>query len=265
MGIKDNGRTINENTYQKQLFALALKYKLLDDKLTNMIESADYEKGDLLKIVSQMNHVTKADYEKKYSDKSLVRLYISGGAATVTTSTTAGSDYSLTGGTASTSVLPFFAVGADMVPDPNGSAEFKIDISVNPARFNNVYKLIVSPYGTERASYNQLSFYLAPQAMYNIYNGQSFKFYLGAGLMISYNTYSNPYFGAANGGTSGVVDEPYFFNDFGDGFLLKTGVKIGRNIELFFTYYGSTAATRQGYFSLDSQPKEFGLSYIFGK
>ena len=264
LSVKENERTINENTYLRQLCALALKYKVLDDKLTNMIESADYEKTDLLKIVSRVNHVSKADYEKKYSDKSLVRLYVSAGAASVTTSPTAGSDYALDGGGKSNSVLPFFAVGADLVPDPNSRAEFKLDVSINPARYNNTFKLTVSPYNEQNASYDQLGFFLAPQAMYNFYNAENFKFYVGAGLMVSYNTYKNASFEAVGGGQS-ISGGDFFFNRFGDGYLLKAGVKIGRNIELFYTYYGATAATRQGFFSLNSQPSEFGLSYIFGK
>src|ERR1700740_3276837 len=33
-----NGNTVNENTYQKQLFALANKYSALDDKMTALLE-----------------------------------------------------------------------------------------------------------------------------------------------------------------------------------------------------------------------------------
>lgn len=38
------GRTVNENTYMKQLYDLAFKYNVLTDRLQKMIEESGYEK-----------------------------------------------------------------------------------------------------------------------------------------------------------------------------------------------------------------------------
>ena len=65
--ISDNhGRNVNENTYLKQLFALANKYNVLDDRLSKTFETAGYNKDDLMEIVSKINNISKADYQNKH-------------------------------------------------------------------------------------------------------------------------------------------------------------------------------------------------------
>jgi len=53
------GRTVNENTYMMQLYNLAQKYNVLNDKLQRMIEDSRYEKGYILDIVSKINGIGK--------------------------------------------------------------------------------------------------------------------------------------------------------------------------------------------------------------
>jgi hypothetical protein len=60
-----NGATVNENTYLKQLFAIANKYNALDSDLIRTLQTANYSQSDLLPIVSKINNVSKDEYEKK--------------------------------------------------------------------------------------------------------------------------------------------------------------------------------------------------------
>ena len=51
------GRTVIENTYMKQLFALANKYNALDDALQRDIENSDYRQFYLRDIIKKINSV----------------------------------------------------------------------------------------------------------------------------------------------------------------------------------------------------------------
>ena len=60
------GRTVNEDTYQKQLFALAIKYNMLSDPLIKYIEESNYREDHLIRIVGMINNITKTKSKKKH-------------------------------------------------------------------------------------------------------------------------------------------------------------------------------------------------------
>lgn len=53
--VTGQGRTVNENTYMKQLLALAAKYNALYDSLQRDIEQSDYKPVYLVHIVKMIN------------------------------------------------------------------------------------------------------------------------------------------------------------------------------------------------------------------
>jgi len=59
------GETVHENTYQKQLFALAVKYQALDDKLSRTFEHSDYWEPDLVNITGIINGISDKEVLKK--------------------------------------------------------------------------------------------------------------------------------------------------------------------------------------------------------
>ena len=58
------GKTVNENTYQKQLFALAAKYNMLSDILIKDIEDAEYKEIHIVKIVRAINGMSSKKNKK---------------------------------------------------------------------------------------------------------------------------------------------------------------------------------------------------------
>ncbi|MDR3693471.1 hypothetical protein [Mucilaginibacter sp.] len=258
------GNTVNENTYQKQLFALANKYNSLDEKTTALLENSNYQKADLLTIVSRINNISKADFEKKYADHGKFNLYAGVALNILSTTSSPNSSYTLGGGGSSTSSLPAFNIGMDFVPDPNGRAEFRVDLSANLGQFNSQYQLKVSPGGVVKASYNTLGIFLTPMALYNFYNAPNFKFYAGVGVSLTYDNYTSVYFQNQNS-VNGTPLEQYDFNRFNNTFLLKAGFRIQKSWEIYFNYYTATPSTKGGYFQLSNSLKQVGVNYFFGK
>jgi hypothetical protein len=61
-----SGRTVNENTYMKQLFALAVKYNAMTNTLQRDIEESDYRELYLIQIANKINNINKRKSNKKH-------------------------------------------------------------------------------------------------------------------------------------------------------------------------------------------------------
>lgn len=51
----NHGRTVNENTYMKQLYNIALKHNLANPEMQQLVEWCRYSKGYLLEVVKKLN------------------------------------------------------------------------------------------------------------------------------------------------------------------------------------------------------------------
>jgi len=261
------GNTVNENTYQKQLFALANKYNAMDDKMTALLEDEflKYAVEDLQRIVSQINGFSKAEFEKKYRDRTQLSFYAGLFANSSATSSASGSAYTSGGGHSSSSLLPGIVFGMTAEPNPGFSkVNFRLDVSVNSSKFNDVYPLKVIPYGQARATYNQLGIYFDPHVIFDIYSSPGFKFYLGLGASVSFNFYSDQYFESEGDNTNPFFPkEPFYFNQVNVAFMVTGGFRIGSNLELYFSYFTPTTTTSGDYFALSNQVEQIGISYFF--
>jgi hypothetical protein len=264
------GNTVNENTYQKQLFALANKYNALDEKMTGLLEDPffAYRESDLLKIVSRINNISNAEFTAKYSGHSKVSIYAGSGVNVSNITSDASTSYSAAGGLGHISYMPAFAIGADLVPDPNGGrAEFRAELSVNPGQMEAKYTLTVEPKVPAEASYNQLMICFTPQAMYNLYNAPNFKFYIGIGYTLTYSSFSNAIFQAQNKSdqNAGFPQETYIFQTKNTAFLFKAGFRIHKNWEIYADYYTSQIQSFDAYFNFHTQESVIGVNYFFGQ
>jgi hypothetical protein len=266
----EGGHTVYDNGYQKQLFALAIKYNALDDKLSAMFNDPylSYREDLLLAIVSGINHTSAAELKASSGAKSKLSFYLGVLGNISKTSSSAQSQYSLAGGTSYTSYLPGLSLGADLFPDPDGGKiEFRLDLSYAPTKMDAVYTFTISPYTRAEASYNQTELMLSPQVLYNFYNAPGFKFFLGAGLDVGSLSYSNPYFGQHDRSQAqgNFPTDSYIFQKLNTTFLFKAGFRIHKNWEIHVDYYTSDPAVFAGYFDLGNQNTVVGVNYFFGQ
>jgi hypothetical protein len=266
--VNANGATVNENTYLKQLFAIANKYNVLNSDLIRTLQTANYSQSDLLPIVSKINNVSKEEYEKKYADNGKINLYLSAALNISNTSSSSQSAYSAGGGLGHTSYQPAVSIGINVIPSPNTDrVELRAELSLAETQFNALYQLKVSPYSATKASFNQLNLSFSPQVIFNLYNASNFKIYAGAGLEFISFSFSNSYFGTQTGTTNNAnfPIEPYSFSKFDSGLLLKAGVKLYKNWEVYFSYLSPVSTTQSPYFSFYNNNLQVGVSYFFGK
>lgn len=266
LGIAKSGTTI-EKTYQKQISALALKYNELNDNLIVYISKAEYSVGDLLQIVSKINHITKAEYNKKHYSGSSVNLFLGVAANINATSPSISGAYYAAGGRSNTSIAPAPFFGMNIFANPaTKKFQIRFEFSVAPSSYKFLYTDKVSPYLPTEVSYNELALTGSPQIIYNFYNTDNFKVFAGAGLVFSKFSFTNSYFGTQShdGSESDLATtNPFFFSNWDNSFVLKAGVQFTKNFEVFANYQTSTNTTNGGYFQLVSTTAQVGLIYLF--
>ncbi|MGZ3767165.1 MAG: hypothetical protein ACXVB0_13850 [Mucilaginibacter sp.] len=260
-----NGRTVLDNEYMKQLFALAEKYNVLNDKLQADIQHSEYRKYDILDIVSKINNISKAEYIEKYQAKTRINLFATIALSMNTITPT--KNYQKAGGKTETSYMPAISFGADLMDSPNSDKlVFRVEATLAESQYKSIYIYTGSPFVPVRYSYDQLAIALAPQIIYNFYHEKDFRMYVGAGVALTFYQYFNATYDidyAATKVTNAHLVTSNFFNTFRTPFVFKAGVMFNIKIGAFVKYVTAAPVTNDYYFSLNSSSMQIGLSYTF--
>jgi hypothetical protein len=168
------------------------------------------------------------------------------------------------GGSSYISHLPAFTFGISVPMDAStGKLLFRGELSLFFSKYNSLYKNETYPYVDARASFNELGISLTPQIIYNFYNADNFKFYGGIGLAVTNSFYSNVYYGSQDPNSSFIGNNDYNFIKFDTRVLLKGGIQLHKNWEVYFNYLTSGQTTDRGYFQLNKTNEQVGINYIF--
>jgi hypothetical protein len=263
-----NGVTVNENTYQRQLFALANKYGVLDDAIQRDIERADYTEDNIGSVVSRINKVSQAEYAKSNKLKGpIFNVFVGAGVNIENLTTAAGSFYEAGGGKSYTSTGAMVSGGVNFFLNPVVRRfQLRIEVGLGKSQFRSLYNLKVYPYIPFKASFDELSFNVAPQVLYNFYNAENFKVYASVGFLMRYYKFSNAYFGSQsqpNSATDIEKNDPYWFLSAQNSVMFKVGVQIHKNWGLFAQYLVSQPITQDTYWSLSSKCEQVGVNYFW--
>ncbi|WP_428327564.1 hypothetical protein [Mucilaginibacter sp.] len=262
--LQNESRTVNENTYLKQLFALAIKYNVLDDNLSRTFEKSDYSASDILYIVSKINNY-KAD--KKSGGKSSFEFMVGAGINASATGPSSGSAYEAAGAKHYTSYLPKALFALNAYANPNTKRIiFRAELSVGGSHYESLYNNQVYPYILINYSFTQINISLTPQVIYNIYNADKLKFFIGAGLALNYSEYTAEVFKANDGSNTKLTSAyPFYFFHNTDQILLKAGVMVNKRFEIYANYLNSVLISEDAFFQLNEKQIQVGLAYLLGK
>ena len=260
------GNTAIENTYLKQLFSIAIKYNVLDDKLTKILSDGSYKDYYLLDVVSRINQYKKTKINN--NRKSEIKFFAGAGVNITSTVTSDDSQYKQSGGISTTSYLPLISGGINFIPNPNfGRLELRLEFDISKTKFDAKYKLLVSPFVQEKAYFDELNLILMPQIIYNLYKKNDVKIFIGAGYGLFFNNYSNEYFGAANSSMydNGVgQNHPFLLFDYYEDLFFKVGFKPNKRLAFYINYLVPASISRSNYFEIVNNVYNVGLQYFFG-
>ncbi|MBS1524590.1 MAG: hypothetical protein JST19_03010 [Bacteroidetes bacterium] len=255
-----------ENTFRKQLSAELVRNGKLNDDMIIYISKTEYNADNLLYIINRINHISKATYNKSHHSGPVLDFFAGAAMNIVTTSPWSQSSYYAAGGRAYTSYKPGLLLGINVFANPaTRQLQFRLEASADESSYRSLYTEKVYPYQPTEASFDATSFSFSPQVIYNFYNADKLKAFLGIGLNAQFVKYSHSYLGSQNhdGSQSDIAaNNPYYFISSNDGVICKAGVQVGKNLQLFADYSDTIPVTSGGYFALSSNAIRVGAVYL---
>jgi hypothetical protein len=255
-------------TYRLQLGNLVRKLNTTNtDKIIRKVFIANYKEADLIKIAEDINGPSSL----RLSQPSLggTRWFVGVGAA-VNQLKFDGTANPFPNSNPSNSTSPKITAGLDFFANKNVQRFFlRLEYSF---QMNN-YKISSDDhYGfipeNNKFSVKQYNNSLTPQVILNVYNKESFKVFIGAGVSLTVSAY-NHYQTVT---TYLATSEPPTYSDkypelsgFWASFPLSAGVSFSKKIELNFRYTPASSLTDYNSFAGAITSYQFGINYLFGK
>ncbi|RYY35951.1 MAG: hypothetical protein EOP46_08225 [Sphingobacteriaceae bacterium] len=233
--------------YKKQLNTMASKKGLLSVDFTNMLEKASYNEGDLIKlfkIINQNDAVAAQQIQRQTSSW----WYIGAGIdRTVTTFGPLGYrllNYSSTG------YSPRIHGGFETAINPNVQRwifRAELALSYTKPRFN-----IPPSQGIVNVDgFDQYMATVTPSLIWNVYNADKMKFFIGAGVSLNFTKYSN-------------IQSKYLPEELWGNFPFTTGVVLNKKLEVALTVTPQVSSA-YGVSYYQNQTSTLGIRYRLTK
>ena len=244
----DSGTEVIDNLYRGQLILYAYKYNNGDKKLLDAIADVKFGERDLEDIIDKINNIslkTQPGGSANIIKKSKLRFFAGIGANSLSSTY----NYSLLrtfnletdeifGAASSNYVKPRFSIGLDVFNNPD-IQQFIFRTEITYASFGGSFELPPNNTSTTTITGVDLAYTgyylsLAPQVLFNFYNKEKFKIYLGLGIAYNVASYSNNQNGNDQSYIDGASTNIYF--------PMQAGIIVGQRFELSFTYASFTTS-----------------------
>lgn len=230
------GTLITKNNYVGQLTILVHNLGLDSAKVANLIVQQNYTESDMVSIVSKING---GNSEKTNETKSLYSIKFHAGLAINASSLhySGGSELAINANTSSY-VFPKAVIGLDAY-SVAGRFIYRIEAAITMSKYQAT---AISPqtsatyYYTENLKMVTTTF--TPQLLYNLYNTNAFKFYLGVGSSFNFSSYPTAETIRSNNfGTQATVltNDPDLIKLWLS-FPVKAGIVLNKRIEIYTSY-----------------------------
>ncbi|MNL44890.1 hypothetical protein D3C87_1674930 [compost metagenome] len=129
---------------------------------------------------------------------------------------------------------------------------------------------MASPTGAElhgRHSFDRTSVVLTPQFIYNVYNSNKLKCFMGFGAGLNLSKTSNNKSEYLNNIAmeNRVVENEVEFEKFNYSLQFTTGVVLNKKIEISAGYSPKAAISNYSFFNVGMERFRAGVNYLFGK
>jgi len=249
--------------FRSQLENLAQKFNKNTPKLENVITGANYDETDLVPIVIAINGKT----DKQFTTTNLFGIRFYGGLAAVNNAVSFNGTLTFAN---NNSIFPKLTGGIDFIPNKvNQRLFFRLEISATGEKHDLYSTANNGGYtGTSISNtlnYSQFTIAASPEIIYNLYNTDKLKGFIGAGFSFN-NAFYNNYKTVTNlSNISTLVQNKYpdFLNTFVS-FPLKAGVLLNKKIEVYGAYSFPVQVTQYTDFSSSAKSYQIGFNYLFG-
>jgi hypothetical protein len=254
------------DVYRGQFLWYINKFSPANSKLIARAQQATFDDESLEGLVNQIN----ANEAAAGSKQSNARLFV--GIALVSTDTKVSDIHDFTNPTVSTyrALSPKISFGVDLFNNPAvQQVIFRAELSFGYITPRLAYPVTINTVTTnEIYSINQFTTSLTPQVIFNFYNKDDVKVYLGGGIGLNYSVYSKNQFSLAdvnaNNGTT-VTPQPFPLNALWVNFPIQAGVMLNRKAEVSFSFAPYAYFTNSGSYYAGNKPMSLGVKWLLGK
>jgi hypothetical protein len=254
--LTDGNKVYPYEPFKRQLFALANKYQAYGKKMDEVISTASFDENSLIKLIKLINQ----DTNKKKNISTYGGRFFAG----ITFNRTA-TQFNGTNRFANqpfTSYIPRLAVGYDLFANKYTQKVFlKSELSftyVSPS-FNAGSELT-----SNIASYQftQLTASLGMSVIYNFYNANRIKVFIGAGISVNGSKYTKNEFNQLS--FPQTTNNYYSLESAWATFPIQAGVTINKKVDVFATYISPSSYANYIAFSVSNRVYGVGVRYLFG-
>jgi hypothetical protein len=159
-------------------------------------------------------------------------------------------------------LYPQFSIGFDKFYNPNvQELILRASFVVSAINARVAYPLPGAP--NNILKYNQFIYSIIPQVIYNVYNKDNFKVFIGAGVSVNFSSYRNSEFSSQ---VTGYDPNSIRFDTFGGfSFPLQTGIVINKRLEASFTYIPYTKISPGDSLKITEQSIGLGIKVFLDK
>lgn len=240
--------------YKLTLDSLQSKLQPGNVKLKKKIQDSKFTSYNLVEIFNLLNESEKI--KKKASSRFFVGI---------------GANYNLTefrgdnrfSGHEEISITPEISGGFDVFINPViQKTIFRMELglsSITP-RFNATSKGGVDYF----YSFNQYTASIAPQLIYNVYNSNSLKVFLNAGIALNFSVHTKNEAKAITSSTT-LKNDPYDLEAMWTSFPFKAGLVLSKKFEVYTGYTPRASFTNYIEFGIDNTKYSAGIKYLFNR
>jgi hypothetical protein len=266
------GQLIGEKEYRSVLLEFAKKYVPENIELKTKIFAIGYYKSDILDICYEINGISKDEVKKASKEKQPRTPYrIWAGVGLNNGEIKIEDDNRYTGKTSGTNITPLLAAGMDIFLNPNvGRMFLRTQLSYTTYKMDGyTYKEYFASKESYYLKFKQTNIAVHEELNYNLYNGQNFKYFIGAGVGFNFSSYplnEETFIRGTSTDTITNIHDNYiaYIKKFWLSAIIKTGISVKR-MEVSIGYAPKSAISNYTSFAVSNSSFRLQLAYLFKK
>jgi len=254
---------IKGNKFAGQLMDVIKKYQEPTPAQYKRLRALRYSESDLLSVVYQINdqHAEKSKYQK-------VRLFAGAGLNVSKINYSGENELASPDAKNKVSYSPLISAGMDIFANPAiGKLIYRVELSAVKSKTDISVNTATPASATLGHSFEQYIVSLTPQLIYNVYNKEALKIFVGAGFGANFSSYSNNVSTRYNSirQEMNVTEDEVSLEGFHMSFPFRAGAVLNKKIEFSAVYIPRSSLTNYAFFDIGIQRFTFGINYLFGK
>ncbi|MGY0040316.1 hypothetical protein [Pedobacter sp. NJ-S-72] len=228
------------------------------------LEFSSYREKELMSAVAVIN-----EQQLVKTKHSGVRFFAGAGLNISNAHYKGDTPFALPDAKSKVSFMPLITTGIDVLANPAiGKLIYRMELSLLISKNENTVSEVSPSKNSMTHAFNQVTVSFAPQVIYNLYNTERLKFFVGGGVGLNLSGYSNHqkttlYYGAKN--ETVFLDKKIDLEAFNFSLPFTAGLVLNKRVEISAGYSFSSPITNYSLFSINMQRCRIGVNYLFGK